>query len=102
MVPLGTGRRIGIDRDEDGFFDRDELDACSDPANPNSTPDNVKPADADFDGDVDLVDYGRFTLCFTGPDELATRECACVFDFDDDSDVDLTDLGEFIELLTGP
>src|SRR5207244_8123216 len=32
-VPPGSGVRIGIDRDEDGFLDRPELDAGSDPAN---------------------------------------------------------------------
>jgi DNA-binding beta-propeller fold protein YncE len=37
-VPPGSGTRIGVDRDEDGFFDRDELDAGSDPADPGSTP----------------------------------------------------------------
>lgn len=37
-VPPGSGTRIGVDRDEDGFFDRDELDAGSDPADPLSTP----------------------------------------------------------------
>jgi hypothetical protein len=37
-VPPGSGKRIGIDRDEDGFLDRDELDAGSDPADPASTP----------------------------------------------------------------
>ena len=26
-VPPGSGQRVGIDRDEDGFLDRDELDA---------------------------------------------------------------------------
>src|SRR5262249_14448473 len=31
--PPGSGRRIGIDRDGDGFLDGDELDAGSDPAN---------------------------------------------------------------------
>lgn len=29
LVPLGSGERIGIDRDADGFFDRDELDATN-------------------------------------------------------------------------
>ena len=38
MVPRGSGKRIGIDRDADGYFDRDELDAGSDPANPLSVP----------------------------------------------------------------
>ncbi len=37
-VPLGSAVRLGVDRDEDTFFDRDELDAGSDPADPNSTP----------------------------------------------------------------
>jgi DNA-binding beta-propeller fold protein YncE len=37
-VPPASGQRIGIDRDEDGFFDRTELDAGSDPANPASVP----------------------------------------------------------------
>lgn len=37
-VPLGSAVRMGVDRDEDTYFDRDELDAGSDPADPNSTP----------------------------------------------------------------
>ncbi|HZR81286.1 MAG TPA: hypothetical protein VFD92_09350 [Candidatus Binatia bacterium] len=37
-VPPGSGERLGIDRDEDGFLDRDEIDAGSDPADPASTP----------------------------------------------------------------
>jgi hypothetical protein len=31
-VPAGSQLRLGIDRDEDGAYDRDELDACGDPA----------------------------------------------------------------------
>ncbi|QDV04817.1 hypothetical protein Poly30_03100 [Planctomycetes bacterium Poly30] len=38
-VPSGTEVRLGIDRDLDGAFDRDELDGGSDPANGNSVPD---------------------------------------------------------------
>jgi len=38
VVPIGTQTRIGIDRDLDGVLDRDELDGCSNPANPNSKP----------------------------------------------------------------
>lgn len=34
----GEGSRLGIDRDEDGYADRDELDAGSDPGNPASIP----------------------------------------------------------------
>ncbi|MFO0829156.1 MAG: YncE family protein [Phycisphaerales bacterium] len=38
VVPLGTQIRIGIDRDADGYFDRDEIDNGSDPADPKSVP----------------------------------------------------------------
>jgi hypothetical protein len=37
-APPGSGPRMGVDRDEDGFFDRDELDFGSDPADPLSFP----------------------------------------------------------------
>jgi len=37
-VPLGSGMRMGIDRDRDGYRDADELDAGSDPGNPASIP----------------------------------------------------------------
>jgi YVTN family beta-propeller protein len=53
VVPAGTQNRIGIDRDADGYFDRDELDAGSDPADPASVP----PAgDQDGDGVADATD----------------------------------------------
>ena len=38
VVPVGTGTRIGVDRDEDGAYDRDEWDAGSDPADPTDVP----------------------------------------------------------------
>ncbi len=38
VVPRGSETRIGIDRDLDGVFDRDELDAGTDPADPTSKP----------------------------------------------------------------
>ncbi|HEY2388251.1 MAG TPA: hypothetical protein VGK30_14915 [Candidatus Binatia bacterium] len=37
-VPPGSGARIGIDRDGDGYADHDELDAGSDPEDPASIP----------------------------------------------------------------
>ncbi|MDA1275818.1 MAG: beta-propeller fold lactonase family protein [Verrucomicrobia bacterium] len=43
LVPEGSGRRIGIDRDEDGFPDSTELDGESDPASKGSVPGNTAP-----------------------------------------------------------
>jgi len=40
-VPPGSGTRLGIDQDRDGYRDGDERDAGSDPGNPLSTPGNV-------------------------------------------------------------
>ncbi|UQA63587.1 beta-propeller fold lactonase family protein [Polyangium aurulentum] len=37
-APPGSGERIGVDRDLDGFLDGDEVAAGSDPADPESTP----------------------------------------------------------------
>jgi YVTN family beta-propeller protein len=37
-VPPGAGLRAGVDRDEDGFFDGDERDAGTDPADATSSP----------------------------------------------------------------
>ncbi len=102
VVPFVSEARIGIDRDEDGYFDRDELDACSDPADPNSTPENVLKGDADHDGRISLSDYGRLTECFTGAGGTADTTCQCAFDFDGDFDVDLSDAKEFVEAMTGP
>jgi hypothetical protein len=35
-VPPGAGARMGVDRDQDGFFDQDEIDAGTNPADPTS------------------------------------------------------------------
>lgn len=40
-VPLGSGTRMGLDRDRDSYPDSDERVAGSDPGNPASTPANV-------------------------------------------------------------
>ena len=37
-VPVGSGARIGVDRDQDGFLDGDERDVNSDPADAASIP----------------------------------------------------------------
>ncbi|MFN8548010.1 MAG: hypothetical protein U0527_08625 [Candidatus Eisenbacteria bacterium] len=45
-VVLGTETRLGIDRDEDGYRDRDEIEAGSDPEDPESTPSPTAAGDA--------------------------------------------------------
>ncbi len=42
-APPGEGVRLALDRDGDGFFDRDELDAGSDPADAADTPETATP-----------------------------------------------------------
>jgi hypothetical protein len=57
--------------------------------------------DLDSDGDVDLVDFGAFQLCFTGSGGvLSGSNCVCS-DFDGDGDVDLVDFGGFQLAFTG-
>jgi hypothetical protein len=43
VVPRGSGRRLGIDRDEDGYFDRTEIESGFDPADPRSHGSNAPP-----------------------------------------------------------
>jgi hypothetical protein len=56
-VAPGSGVRAGIDRDEDGWLDRTELDRGSDPANPASvpTPVAVGPVGGDTGGGARLL-----------------------------------------------
>ncbi|MDZ4829646.1 MAG: hypothetical protein SGJ09_05530 [Phycisphaerae bacterium] len=84
LVPAGTGIRIGLDRDEDGYFDRDEIDAGSNPADPSSVP-GACLADLDGDGTV-LANDLAVLLGAWGP-------CAgCAADLDGSGDVDAIDL----------
>jgi hypothetical protein len=56
--------------------------------------------DFDLDGDVDLLDFLEFQLCFTGEFEKVTPECVCA-DFDANGRVDLLDFGQFSLAYTG-
>jgi hypothetical protein len=82
-VPRGSGQRMGIDRDRDGYLDGDELDAHSDPGDPASTPANVGVATGGatveglrrvspnpFRGSVDV----EFTLARGGAVELGVYD----------------------------
>jgi hypothetical protein len=65
-------------------------------------------SDADWDCDVDLVDFKAFQdeSCMTGPcspacDPALQAACA-VFDVDCDGDIDLADLAQWQNAFTGP
>jgi YVTN family beta-propeller protein len=59
VVMKDSETRIGIDRDLDGFFDRDELDACGDPTNPaNHSGTCPCPADLDDGSGTGTPDQG--------------------------------------------
>ncbi len=64
-----------------------------------------QPNDIDDDGDVDLRDFAKFQMCFTG-DGPGTVQAECErFDPDcpdDDDDVDLDDFARFVGDLGGP
>lgn len=64
----------------------------------------IKPAPADFDGDgdVDLMDFGRFQGCFNGPNRPAKAPDCDDADRDHDGDVDLMDFGVFQGCFNGP
>ena len=87
LVPAGSGERLGVDRDEDGFFDRDELDAGSDPADPISTPDNV--GDLDGDGVVGITDL---LILLAGWGSCPAPPVPCPTDLDGDGSTGITDL----------
>lgn len=89
LVPQGSGVRIGIDRDLDGFFDHDEIMACANPADPQSTPLNASCGpDLDGNGFVDGNDLGIFFSAW-GP--CPSDDCPA--DFDRDGEVGPVDLG---------
>jgi hypothetical protein len=97
VVPLGTQTRIGIDRDEDGHLDRDELDACSDPADPLRIPANASiQGDFDHNGRADIIDAAWFAECMTGPGRPADDRCRCAFDLRTDAVLDLADFAEWL------
>lgn len=68
-VPRESGKRIGIDRDGDGYFDRDELDFGSDPTNPLSLATNRPPAIASITNRTVFAGQTiTFTASATDPD----------------------------------
>ena len=80
-VPVGAGTRMGVDRDEDLYEDRTELDAGSNPADPLSTPSTVAvgPAGESHGGAQLFASYpnpardGGATLSFQMPGREPAR-----------------------------
>lgn len=59
--------------------------------------------DIDLDGDVDLVDFATFAMCFDGPNRSASANCPrdVSADLDRDGDVDLVDYAALSRNFTG-
>ena len=95
LVPAGTETRIGVDRDEDGFFDGDELDACSMADDAASTPEDPG-CTSDFagapngaDGHVNVLDLLRLLQDW--------GESISPADVDCQNDVNVFDLLQLLE-----
>ncbi len=86
MVPTGSQNRLGVDRDLDGFRDRDELDAGSDPADADSVPGQCV-ADLTGDGQVGGADLGILLGSWGG---------AGAGDLNSDGTIDGQDLGAML------
>ncbi|MCB9853731.1 MAG: beta-propeller fold lactonase family protein [Phycisphaerales bacterium] len=96
VVAAGMQTRLGIDRDEDGFLDRDEIDGCSDPADANSTP--VLKGDMDGNSAVDANDIALFSSAL-----LSASPTAQQVEFADtncDGALDGRDIQPFTAILT--
>lgn len=61
VVPAFAQYRMGVDRDADGFFDRDELDFAANPADAASIPLDFCRADFDGDGALAQADLDAFS-----------------------------------------
>jgi len=57
--------------------------------------------DFEPDGDVDLADFARFEICFTGPGGALAPGCE-PGDFEGDGDIDCDDWAQFPLVWTGP
>ncbi len=86
VVPIGSEDRIGLDRDEDGAFDRDEIDVCTSETDPTRFPGSPLSFDQNGDGLVDVQDLLQFLSgWFAGN-----------IDFNGDTVVDVVDLLDFL------
>lgn len=95
VVPSGSQTRMGIDRDGDSFFDRDELDACANPADPASTPltdscgVTFVRGDCNADGQLDISDPVTLLDVLFAGGSAPTCEDSC--DANDDGATNIAD-----------
>jgi len=73
-VPAGSGIRIGIDRDLDGFPDRTELDAGTDPADPASFPSGTTTTTAGGSTTTSTTSTTSTTLPSSGPSKCTGKK----------------------------
>lgn len=95
MVTLDARIRMGVDRDQDSHFDRDELDNCSDPENALSTP--TLRGDVLVDGEVDVADIEPFVEVLVDPAGSSFNEMRA--DMNCDGLADGRDLQQFVDRL---
>ncbi len=88
LVPRNAQTRMGIDRDGDGFLDRDEVLARSNPADPASVPGPLCPGDVTGDRVVNFNDLNVVLGSFG----LQGMAGYIMGDADADGDVDFGDL----------
>ncbi len=86
LVPIGSGERLALDRDQDGVFNTDETDVCTNPADPVATPGGPFSPDQDGNGVIDIADLRRFL----------TSWLILEGDYDRSGEIDLVDLLVFL------
>jgi hypothetical protein len=60
LVPAGAQTRLGLDRDEDGFYDAEEIGACSNPSDALNFPGSRGAIDVDASLSVTVTDIFAF------------------------------------------
>ncbi|MBL8877695.1 MAG: hypothetical protein JNG88_01140 [Phycisphaerales bacterium] len=104
-VPFVARTRMGIDRDADGFYDADEIDACSDPADAGIVPGGPGAycrGDANCDGSVNNFDIDAFVLALTDTAAYALAYPNCVIatsDVNQDGAVNNFDIDPFVACI---
>ena len=98
VVPIGTQVRMGIDRDSDGYYDREEIVGGGDPANAAIVP--VPKADLNSDTLKNSDDVVLMVGLLLDPTAgTPTQRCAADMNYDDQ--VNGNDIAAFTRCVTG-